>query len=70
MTQEPATQYIKIVKDKDDFTNVVEIKENAKGEPQVSVKVRNDANVKEAGDKALEEYTRLKLKLLELVVKK
>jgi len=31
---------LKIVKDKDDFPNVIEIKENAKGDPLVSVKVR------------------------------
>ncbi len=35
-------EILKIIKDKDDFKNVVEIKENAKGEPSVSVKIRSD----------------------------
>lgn len=33
---------LKIVKDKDDYANVIEIKQNAKGETQVSVTVRDD----------------------------
>ena len=35
-------QIVKIIKDRDDFANVIEIKDNAKGEPQVSIKVRDD----------------------------
>lgn len=50
---------LKIVKDKDDFANVVEIKENAKGEAQVSVKTRSDVSAKDAGDRALVEYKRI-----------
>ena len=38
----------------------VEIKDNAKGEPQVTVKSKNDTDVKIAGEKALNEYQRIK----------
>jgi len=38
----------------------VEIKDNAKGEPQVTVKSKNDIDVKVAGEKALAEYQRIK----------
>jgi len=57
------TQYIKIVKEKDDFSNVIEIKENAKGEPQISVKVRSDVDAKTAGNSAIAEYNRIKKEL-------
>ena len=36
---------LEIIKDKDDYRTVVEIKENAKGEPQISVKVRDNDGV-------------------------
>lgn len=54
---------LKIVKDKDDWKYTVEIKENAKGEPQVSVKTRSDSSVKEAGNEAFAEYNRIKKEL-------
>ena len=48
-------QIIKILKDKDDYENVIEIKDNAKGEPQVSSKARGkDAN--ETVARALKNY--------------
>ena len=56
-------QILEIVKNKDDFANVVEISENAKGEVQISVKVRSDSDVNAAGDAALQEYKRLKKEL-------
>jgi len=33
---------IRIFKDKDSYANVIEIKHNAKGEPQISVKARGE----------------------------
>jgi hypothetical protein len=48
-----------IVKSHDDWKFVAEIKENAKGDPQVSVKARSDESAKEAGQTALDEYNRL-----------
>jgi transcriptional regulator of heat shock response len=36
-------QIVRVLKDKEDYQNIVEIKENAKGEPQVSVKVRRES---------------------------
>ena len=37
---------LKIIKDKDDFKTKVEIKENAKGEPAITVTFRDDDPVK------------------------
>ncbi len=56
-------QILEIVKDKDDFKNVVEIKENAKGEPSVSVKIRSDGTAKETVDTAIEAYRHAKEQL-------
>ncbi len=56
-------QILKIIKDKDDYKNVVEIKENAKGEPTVSVKVRSDATANETVDRAIAAYNHAKEKL-------
>ncbi len=56
-------QILEIVKDKDDFKNVVEIKENAKGEPSVSVKIRSDATAKDTVDSAIEAYRHAKEQL-------
>lgn len=56
-------EILRIIKDKDDFKNVVEIKENAKGEPSVSVKVRDDGTVKEAVDLAVVGYKHAKEEL-------
>lgn len=41
----------------------VEIKDNAKGEPQVTVKSKDDKDVNAAGEKALNEYNRIKQSL-------
>jgi len=54
---------LKIVKDKEDFKFSVEIKDNAKGEPQVTVKTRGDISEKDAGSGALAEYKRLRKEL-------
>ena len=54
-----ATETLEIIKQKDDWKFTVEIKENAKGEPAVTVKSRSDSTAKEAGDMALAEYKRI-----------
>ena len=57
-------QILKIIKDKDDFKNVVEIKENAKGEASVSVKVRDDGtDPKGCVDSAIAAYKHAKEEL-------
>ncbi len=56
-------QILEIIKDKDDFQHVVEIKENAKGEPTVSVKVRSDASAATTVDNAVAAYKYAKEKL-------
>ncbi len=53
---------LKILKDKDDFRTVVEIKENAKGEPQISVKVRDDS-MQQAVERAIDAYRTTKKEL-------
>lgn len=54
---------LEIIKQKDDYEFSVEIKENSKGEPTISVKVKSDESPKATGDKALAEYRRLKQEL-------
>ena len=56
-------QILEVIKSKDDWKFTVEIKENAKGEPAITIKTRSDSTAKEAGDEALEEYNRLNKKL-------
>ncbi len=62
-------QIIKIIKDKDDFENIVEIHENAKGEPQVSVKARGK-DAQEVVERALKSYNDTKKNLKKPEVKK
>ena len=54
------TETLEIIKQKDDWKFTVEIKENAKGEPAVTVKSRSDSSAKEAGDEAIIEYNRIR----------
>ena len=56
-------QILEIIKGKDDYKNVVEIKETAKGDPIVSVKVRGDGTTEEVGNEAIKEYKRAKQEL-------
>ena len=53
------TETLEIIKQKDDWKHTVEIKQNAKGEPAVTVKSRSDSTAKEAGDEAIIEYNRI-----------
>ena len=58
-----ATETLEIIKQKDDWKFTVEIKENAKGEPSVTIKARSDGTATDAGNEALAEYNRLKTEL-------
>jgi len=55
---------LKIIKDKDDYMNVVEIKDNAKGEPQVSVKARGE-DMTETMNRAIKNYKKIQKELAE-----
>ncbi len=57
-----STEILKVIKDKEDFGSVVEIKQNAKGETQVSVTVRDD-DIDVAIAKATEGYKKTQLEL-------
>ena len=59
-------EIIEIIKQKDDYAFVVEISETAKGDTQISVKVRTDSDVKDAGKKLL----RREIKELYKIIKK
>ena len=52
-------EVLQIIKEKDDYKNVIEIKQTDKLEPCVTVKIRSDGTAKEAGDMALAEYKRI-----------
>ena len=56
-------QILEIIKQKDDWKFTVEIKDNAKGEPAITIKTRSDSGVKDAGDEAIKEYNRIKKEL-------
>ncbi len=56
-------EILEIIKQHDDWEFSVEIKDNAKGEPQVTIKARSDGNIKDAGEKALAEYKRIREEL-------
>lgn len=55
----PEKSILEIIKGKDDWKFTIEIKDNAKGEPAVTVKARSDTNAKDAGEEALKEYRRV-----------
>jgi len=55
-------QIIKILKDKDDYKNVVEIKDNAKGEAQISVKARGE-DMTETMNRAIKNYKKIQKEL-------
>ncbi len=58
------SETLEIIKQKEDWKFSVEIKENAKGEPAITVKSRSDGTAKEAGNEALAEYSRRKAELI------
>ena len=58
------SETLEIIKQKDDWKFSIEIHENSKGEPSVTIKTRSDESPEEAGKLALTEYNRLKAELL------
>ena len=52
-----------ILGQKTEYQFSCEIKENSKGEPAITIKVRSDQDCKSASDEALKEYLRIKLEL-------
>ncbi len=58
-------QIVRILKDKEDYANVIEIKDNAKGEQIISVKVRDD-NAQAAIDRSIESYRKVRIGLKKL----
>lgn len=57
---------LEILKQKEDWKYSVEIKENASGQPSLSVKTRSDDSAKAAFDEALREYKSAKKQLQEM----
>ena len=56
-------QVLEIIKEKDTYKVYVEISENSKQEPSITIKVHTDGSTKEAVDEALEQYRRAKEEL-------
>ena len=54
---------LKIIKQKDDWKYTCEIKDNAKGEPSVTIKTRSDDSASDTVDEAILEYRRAKKEL-------
>jgi len=53
-------QVLEIIKEKDTYKVSVEISENSKQEPSITIKVHTDGSTKDAVDEALKEYRRAK----------
>jgi len=56
-------QVLEIIKEKDAYKVSVEISENSKQEPSITIKVHTDGSTKDAVDEALEQYRRAKEEL-------
>ena len=54
---------LRIIKQKDDWKFTCEIKDNAKGEPSVTIKTRSDESATDTVDEAILEYNRAKKEL-------
>ncbi len=59
-------EIIRIIKKRDEWRYTVEIKENSKGEPAITVKTRDDDDIIIAGNLAIKEYRRVKDMLKEI----
>lgn len=53
-------EIIRIIKKRDEWRFTIEIKENSKGEPAITVKTRDDDDITIAGNLAINEYHRIK----------
>ncbi len=56
-------QILEIIKEKDTYKISVEISENSKQEPSITIKVHTDQSTKDAVDEALREHRRAKEEL-------
>jgi len=56
---------LRIIKQHDDWQNSVEVKENSKGEPSLTIKTRSDGDLQDVVDLALEKYAAAKIKMNE-----
>jgi len=56
-------QVLEIIKEKDTYKVSVEISENSKQEPSITIKVHTDGSTKDAVNEALEQYRRAKEEL-------
>ena len=56
-------QILEIIKEKDTYKISVEISENSKQEPSITIKVHTDGSAKSAVDETLREYRRAKEEL-------
>ena len=54
---------MEIIKEKDTYKISVEISENSKQEPSITIKVHTDGSAKDAVNEALREYRRAKEEL-------
>lgn len=54
---------LQIKRPHDDWKFSVEIKENSKGEPAITIKAKDDSIISNAGDLAIQEYYRVKKEL-------
>ena len=57
--------FLQIIKQHDDWKHSVEVRENAKGEPSLTVKTRGDGDLQDVVDIALAKYKAGKEKLEE-----
>jgi len=57
-------EIIRVIKKRDEWRFTVEIKENVKGEPAVTVKTRDDDDITIAGNLVIKEYHRIKKEIL------
>ncbi len=56
-------QILEIIKEKDSYKISVEISENSKQEPSITIKVHTDESTKDAVDEVLKQYKRAKEEL-------
>lgn len=56
-------EVVRIIKQHDDWQHSVEVKENAKGEPAITIKTRGDGDLQAVVDEALAKYKGAKEKI-------
>ena len=63
LVMEKTEQTLRVIKEKDSYKYGVEIKENSKGEPAITVSVHTDDFLGDAIDEALIKYRQMKAEL-------